>query len=569
MEMNLEDVSLKVRNFKCFAAQEQGFDRIKPINVIIGRNNSGKSTLLDLVGHAVARRAVTGRGHKREVPEVFISLDLTDRVISTFFTKEQVLTYKGRTGNWNLAPYNWAMDNLKGRAVKWTLNDKGGLVQPQLLPKADHLEGGRELMTWLSNLTAQFHNPFSKFQFRRILADRDVVAEASNSSDDFLENGAGVTNVIQRYINRASLDRDLIEGIFLEALNEIMRPDSDFVRIVVQLKDNETWEIFLHELNKGRIPMSETGSGLKTVLLVLANIVLLPAIAKKPLSEHVFCFEELENNLHPAIQRRLFRYLREKMVLNNSYLFVTTHSHVVIDMFSNDDQAQILHVTHDGTHSKAITVDTHASGCGVLDDLDIRASDLLQTNVVVWVEGPSDRFYFSRWVELWSERQLIEGVHYQCLPFGGSCNAHFSFHSPEHVEDLIPALKINRHAILLIDRDRDSDVEPLKVHTQRLVDEIQTVGGYAWVTKGREVENYIPLAVFQQMFENSALRGPGEYSDVLEYVGRNSETQPPRKTDLAHQVVPLLSKDHLSTISDLPERLDTVCELIRKWNRLT
>jgi len=44
----LRALSLKARNLKCFA-DWQGFDGVLPVNVIVGRNNAGKSTLLDLV----------------------------------------------------------------------------------------------------------------------------------------------------------------------------------------------------------------------------------------------------------------------------------------------------------------------------------------------------------------------------------------------------------------------------------------------------------------------------------------------------------------------------------------
>ena len=41
--------SVKFRNYKCFKNEWAGFDEIKPINVIIGKNNSGKSSLLELI----------------------------------------------------------------------------------------------------------------------------------------------------------------------------------------------------------------------------------------------------------------------------------------------------------------------------------------------------------------------------------------------------------------------------------------------------------------------------------------------------------------------------------------
>ena len=45
--MNIESIHFK--GYSCFKKDWAGFDTIKPVNVIIGRNNSGKSHLLDLV----------------------------------------------------------------------------------------------------------------------------------------------------------------------------------------------------------------------------------------------------------------------------------------------------------------------------------------------------------------------------------------------------------------------------------------------------------------------------------------------------------------------------------------
>ena len=47
--------SIKIKDYKCFLKENdyQGFDDIKPINVIIGKNNSGKSKLLEALAGIV------------------------------------------------------------------------------------------------------------------------------------------------------------------------------------------------------------------------------------------------------------------------------------------------------------------------------------------------------------------------------------------------------------------------------------------------------------------------------------------------------------------------------------
>ena len=51
-------ISIKVKNYKCFVSDNdcQGFDNIKPINIIIGKNNSGKSKLLEVMKEIVTKK---------------------------------------------------------------------------------------------------------------------------------------------------------------------------------------------------------------------------------------------------------------------------------------------------------------------------------------------------------------------------------------------------------------------------------------------------------------------------------------------------------------------------------
>ena len=50
--MPSNNLSLKCKNFGCFADEPLGFECIKPVNIVVGRNNAGKSTLLDMFEQA-------------------------------------------------------------------------------------------------------------------------------------------------------------------------------------------------------------------------------------------------------------------------------------------------------------------------------------------------------------------------------------------------------------------------------------------------------------------------------------------------------------------------------------
>lgn len=563
-----ENISLKVKNYKCFGDEPQGFDKIYPINIIIGRNNAGKSTLLELVQYAVnpSPQFQNLKHRGKGSPEVLISQILQEPELQKVFPKA---TYGGIIPGNNHWSYG---SKWIGQTITYSLDGKGGkkFVDLSLPFESDKIQ--QEYNQKLADATP---TAFLGKVFKRLLAERDITPEPAGDSMDLGQNGSLATNILRRFINITSLQRELVEEKILTELNKIFNPDSDYQEITTRTaQEGAVWEIFLQEANKGRIPLSHTGSGFKTILLVLMFLYLVPSIENKPLHEYVFAFEELENNVHPALQRRLLLYLREFVMNNGCVLFLTTHSNIAIDMFSRDNQAQIVHVTHDGEKADVRYAQTYIDNKGILDDLDIRASDLLQANSVIWVEGPSDRSYVNRWIELLTDGELKEGVHYQCMFYAGRLLAHISADDPEtSSQDAIAILRLNRNAVILIDSDRSKADDPINATKKRIADEIKQMGGTVWITEGKEVENYIPPDVMGKYFGKSNLPSLDKFEDIADYLDNNIEQGYGKKfertkSQFAANICPILTKEDILNNSNLVEMLTQVCKNIGDWNRI-
>ena len=237
-------------------------------------------------------------------------------------------------------------------------------------------------------------------------------------------------------------------------------------------------------------------------------------------------------------------------------------------MFSKDEHVQLLHVTRDLDEkglSVVQSINTRLSHTKVFDDLEARASDLLQSNCVVWVEGPSDRIYFNKWIELF-DPELHEHDDYEIAFTGGTLLSHLTYDDPIEPEK-IEALRINRNAIILMDRDFPETQTGLKERVERVSSEIEGNEGIAWITEGREVENYIPVEALRLFLENSDLNEPELSEDIfilIKDMGMGDYTK--RKPLLAERICRLLSRQMLERCLDLEPKITEVCRLIRKWN---
>jgi len=220
----------------------------------------------------------------------------------------------------------------------------------------------------------------------------------------------------------------------------------------------------------------------------------------------------------------------------------------------------------------------------ILDRLGYLASDILQSNCILWVEGPSDRIYLNHWIKGHAP-DLIEGLHYSIMFYGGRLLSHLAANEKEDgADDFIDLQSLNRNSAILIDSDRSSAQGMLRHSKVRVMKEIEASGGIAWVTKGREIENYIAPAHIEAMIKShhrhvDSIVSPSIWANPLEYKtvrrvakkvpGKTSKVIPPKrlvanKVKIAAKITSHYPPDY--TILDLAERIEALCRFIRKCN---
>jgi energy-coupling factor transporter ATP-binding protein EcfA2 len=239
------------------------------------------------------------------------------------------------------------------------------------------------------------------------------------------------------------------------------------------------------------LPIESFGDGVQHLLMVAFHLATSP--------RSVLLLEEPETHIHPQLQRNLMKVLGEEL---RGQSFTTTHSPVLLD---SSLASTVFRVEHDNRCSTVSPCNTSPDLYRVLDLLDVRASDILQANFVIWVEGPTDRMFLSRCFEL-LKLPITEGQHYQITYYGGRLRSHCTF--DELQPELVNLLRLCRHTAMVCDSDRRDEADDLDESKARLAAECEKMGGLSWVTDGREIENYFPDAVLSAAFA-SLLEKPG------------------------------------------------------------
>lgn len=249
-------------------------------------------------------------------------------------------------------------------------------------------------------------------------------------------------------------------------------------------------------IDEKRCQFNAVGEGIQSIVILTFYID-----DNQNTANRIF-IEEPEINLHPGLQRDLVKSLAENF---NSQIFLTTHSPHFVDLVYEDDKNfSIICVKKE--KNKIIAYNPKIEFFETDKLLDVRASSLMLSNSIIWVEGPSDPNFINPILRLYSlakkKKEFSKYCHYN-YAFNNSINLakHINFED-NPLDAKMNLKKISKNSFFIFDYDGE------KIHktNKKLFDFInQNLNSEnVYIMKNvRTIENIIPPRYYIMFFEQS------------------------------------------------------------------
>ena len=121
----------------------------------------------------------------------------------------------------------------------------------------------------------------------------------------------------------------------------------------------------------------------------------------------------------------------------------------------------------------------------------------------------------------------------------------------------------------MIDSDKrscDADINETK---QRIETEFNRREMFCWITKGKEIENYIPWEAINEVYSNSPQKQCEQYELFPKYIEKACPGFMQNKVKFAKHIVPYITTENAWKIVDLEKNIKDLAVCIKKWNRMS
>jgi|GEM_PF-2537159 len=407
------------------------------LNALVGKNNSGKSSVLhaiDMAGLALSVKNWNLFQPKLEIKDLFA----------------------------DVGEFSIGVQYSDGSSVTISATPKYG---PTFNPQPTDNQEFRSILI-LPDVGSGMLN-------RRHRTPKDIISYVEQRNYGQL-NSLDILYAIRFYALRH--ERGFSPEQYEAILDEIKHYFPEIEAVESDRTEDDIATLTYTELGR-KLDILYSGTGLKHFLDVLLKTTISGA--------EVVLLDEPELGLHPDLQRQFIEYLERLADEKDIQFFMATHSPVLLNyadtvhyyrVVNIHGQREVLPVPADAIHT-------------LLSDLGIRPSDVFNKDICVLVEGASDVIFFEHILEELYGQDFVN-VAVGVVQYAGSA-AEAILSGAIDVGNIAPAQK---YTLWIRDRDAPPGKDP-SPNSTKFVNALNRRGLKTHMWQKREIEYYYPEAV--------------------------------------------------------------------------